>query len=145
MRIARLLTAVGLVWALALGFSVSPKAQGQMSDDDFDKLMKSVGQTSGSIRKNTEGAMMDGVAADATKMAGLMKDNMTFWTQRKNQEAADWAKSAMDHATALAKSATAKDAAGVAEHSKGLGGTCQTCHMKNRDKAADGTYMIKKS
>jgi cytochrome c556 len=45
---------------------------------------------------------------------------------------------------ALEKSIAAKDTAGMAEHSKALGGTCQTCHMKYRDKAADGTYMIKK-
>ena len=145
MRVARMLTAVAVAWVVAMALTVAPKAQGQMmTDEDYDKLMKSVGQTAGSLRKNLEGSMADGIAADAKKMADLMKSNQTFWTQRKNQEAADWAKGAMDHAMAIEKAVAAKDMAGAADHQKQLGATCQTCHMKYRDKAADGTYMIKK-
>jgi cytochrome c556 len=50
----------------------------------------------------------------------------------------------MDHATSIATAATAKDAAAVGAATKQLMGTCATCHGKYRDKAADGTYMIKK-
>ena len=144
MRIARMMTAVAIAWVVAMGLAVAPNAQGQMTDEDYDKLMKSVGQTSGSLRKNVEGQMADGIAADAKKMTELMKSNQTFWTQRKNQEAADWAKGAMDHSMAVEKAVAAKDVAGVADHAKQLMGTCQPCHLKYRDKAADGTYMIKK-
>jgi len=77
-------------------------------------------------------------------MAGLFKDSQAFFTDRKMAEAADWAKGAMDAATALNKAAAAKNAEGVAAASKTLGGTCATCHAKYREKAADGTYVIKK-
>ncbi len=143
MRIARFMTAAGLAWLVALTMSVSPSAQTK-TDEDFAKLMKGVGATNGAIRKGAEGAMMDTVATEATKMAGLFKDAQAFWTDRKVTEAADWSKAAMDAATALNKAAAEKNAEGVAAASKTLGGTCQTCHMKYRDKAADGTCMIKK-
>jgi len=145
MRFARLLTTASMVWVLAIMFSAVPTAQGNMTDEDYDKLMKSVGATIGSLRKNVEAQASDGIVADAKKMTELMKGNQAFWTQRKNTEAADWAKGAADHAAAIEKGAAAKDMAAVGDHTKQLMATCQTCHMKNRDKAADGTYIIKKS
>jgi cytochrome c556 len=145
MRIARLFAAASMVWLLAVTFAAAPTAQGNMTDEDYDKLMKSVGQTVGSLRKNVEAQAADAIVADAKKMTELMKSNQTFWTQRKNTEAADWAKGAGEHAAAIEKAATAKDMAAVGEHTKQIMGSCQTCHMKYRDKAADGTYMIKKS
>jgi cytochrome c556 len=144
MRFARFITAAAMAWLLAVTFSAAPTAQGPMSDADYDKLMKSVGATIGSLRKNVEAQATDGIVADAKKMTELMKSNQTFWTQRKNTEAADWAKGAAEHAAAIEKGATAKDMAAVGDHTKQLMATCQTCHMKNRDKAADGTYILKK-
>jgi hypothetical protein len=144
MRFVRVLTAAGMAWAMAVTFSATPTAQGKMTDEDFSKVMKAVGATSGSLRKNIEGQAADGIVADAKKMADLMKTNMTFWTERGNKEAADWAKGAMDAAAAIDKAATAKDMAAVSTEAKTLNSSCATCHMKNRERAADGTYSIKK-
>lgn len=144
MRIARLLTAAGLGWALAVSLSITPQAQGQMTEADFATMMKAVGAANGGIRTAMQGQDMAALATNAKKMADLMKQNQTFWTEQKNQEAADWAKGALDHATQLAAAAEAKDANGTAEHAKALGGTCAQCHTKYREKAADGSYMIKK-
>ena len=115
-----------------------------MTDEDFSKVMKSVGATSGSLRKNIEGQAADGIVADAKKMTDLMKINMTFWNEQRNKEAADWAKGAMEAAAAIDTAVAAKDMAAVAASAKVLGSSCQTCHMKYRDRAADGTYSIKK-
>jgi cytochrome c556 len=136
--------ASAMAWLVATAFSVAPMAQAKMTEEDYDKLMKSVGQTASSLRKNAEAQNADGVGADARKMAGLFKDVNSFWTQQDNKEAAEWAKSAMDHATEIDKAAAAKNMAGVGEHTKLMMGMCQTCHAKYRDRAADGTYSIKK-
>ncbi len=144
MRMARLFVASAMAWLIAITFSTAPMAQAKMTEEDYDKLMKSVGQTAGSLRKNAESQNADAVSADAKKMAGLFKDANTFWTQQGNTEAAEWAKSAMDHATEIDKAAATKNMAGVGEHAKLMMGTCQTCHAKYRDRAADGTYSIKK-
>jgi hypothetical protein len=141
---ARLFMASAMAWLVATAFSVTPMAQAKMTEEDYDKVMKAVGQTVGSLRKNAEAQNADGVSADARKMAGLFKDAGTFWTQQNNKEAADWAKSAMDHAAEIDKAAAANNLAGVGEHTKMMMGVCQTCHAKHRDRAADGTYSIKK-
>lgn len=144
MRIARWLVALAMAWLIATAVSVTPAAQSKMTEEDYDKVMKSVGQTVGLLRKNAEAQNADGVSADAKKIAGLFKDVNTFWTQHNNKEAAGWATSAMDLATEIDKATAAKNMAGVGEHTKLMMGTCQTCHAKYRDRAADGTYSIKK-
>ena len=144
MRISRLFMGSAMAWLTAAAFSAAPMAQAGMTEEDYDKLMKAVGQTAGSLRKNAEAQNAEGVSADARKMAGLFKDANAFWTQQSNKEAADWAKGAMDHALEIDKAAAAKNMAGVGEHAKMMMGACQTCHSKYRDRAADGTYSIKK-
>ena len=98
MRFVRLATAALMVWLLAVTFTAVPTAQAPMSEADYTTLMKSVGATLGSLRKNVEAQAADGIAADAKKMTDLMKDNQKFWVARKNTEAADWAKGAADNA-----------------------------------------------
>ncbi|MDH4065076.1 MAG: hypothetical protein OEW19_11800 [Acidobacteriota bacterium] len=144
MRAARFASVATLAWLLAISLTVVPKAQAPTSDEDFDKLMKSVGQTVGSMRKNMEGQMGSAVAADAKKMADLQKNNAAFWSARKADDAVEWATSAMNHAMEIDKAVAANNMASAAEHMKMMMGTCGQCHMKYRDKAADGTYMIKK-
>ncbi len=142
MRVSRFLMAAGLALLVAITMSVAPSAQAK-TDEDYDKLMKSVGAANGAMRKAAEGQMADGVAAEAKKLQALFKDVNAFWTGRKNTEAAEWAASAMNHAAEVEKAATAKDMAGAAGHMKLLGGVCQTCHAKNREKTETG-FMIKK-
>ena len=145
MRAARVLSVVTAAWLIAFGWSVVPSAQAPKTDEEYDKLMKSVGATVGSMRKNMEGQLADAVLADAKKMATLQKDNAAFWTSRKVIEAAEWATAAANHAGEVEKAVAAKNMAGAGEHMKLLMGTCAQCHTKYRDKAADGTYIIKKS
>ncbi len=87
--------------------------------------------------------MMAEAGKDAQKLATLFKDVEAFWTARKVTDAAEWGHAAMMHAQNLDKALTAKDTAKVAEEMKMLGGACQTCHTKYRDKAPDGTFRMK--
>lgn len=134
----------GLAGLLALGLTVAPSAQAPANEEDFDKLMKEVGATAGSLRKNMEGPAADAVAADARKMVELQKNNAAFWTARQTEDAAEWATAAMNHAAALDKAATGGDMAAAAEHLKLMMGTCGQCHTKYRDKSPDGGFVIKK-
>jgi len=144
MRAARFASIAVLAWLVAIGFAIVPSAQAPMSEEDFDKAMKSVGATVGSMRKNMEAQAADAVAADAKKMVELQKGNVAFWTARKTQDATEWATASMNHATALEQAAAAKNMAAAAESMKMLMGTCAQCHGKYRDKGADGSYILKK-
>jgi cytochrome c556 len=135
---------VTLAWLIAFGFSTVPTAQAPKSDEEYDKLMKAVGATVGSMRKNMEGQMADAVVADAKKIAALQKDSAAFWTAGKVTEAAEWSTAAANHAGEVQKAVVAKNLAGAAEHMKMLIGTCAQCHAKYRDKATDSRYIIKK-
>lgn len=139
MRISRFLAAAGMALALAVTMSVTSLAQAK-TDEDYDKLMKAVGAANGAMRGAAKEANAAGVSAEAAKMVALFKDAQAFWTARSNAEAADWAGTAMKHADAIAKSTDMGAAMGAL---KELGGTCQTCHTKYRDKDANG-FIIKK-
>jgi cytochrome c556 len=90
-----------------------------------------------------KGADPKAAAAEAEKLVVLFKDAQQFWTARSNKEAADWAASAGVHAAEIVKAGNAGNAEGVASHAKELGGVCQTCHAKNREKTETG-FAIKK-
>ena len=139
MRVSRFLIAAGLAFLVTITMSVTPSAQAK-TDEDYDKLMKGVGAANGAMRKATDG---DAVAAEATKLVALFKDVNAFWTARKNTEAAEWATAAMNHAAEIEKAAMAKDMPGAQGHIKELGGVCQTCHAKYREKTETG-FVIKK-
>jgi cytochrome c556 len=139
MRVSRFLMAAGMALAVAITMSVSPMAQAN-TDEDYDKLMKAVGAANGAMRGAAKEQNAAGISAEAAKMVGLFKDTQAFWTARNNAEAAEWAGAAMKHADAVAKAADMGAAMGAM---KELGGTCQTCHAKYRDKDASG-FIIKK-
>ena len=120
MRAARFASIAALVWLVAIGFAVVPSAQPPTSEEDFDKAMKAVGATAGSMRKNLEAKSADAVAADAKKMVDLQKGNVAFWTARKAQDATEWAQAALNHAQAVEKAAAANNLDAAAEPLKDL-------------------------
>jgi cytochrome c556 len=138
MRVSRFLMAAGLAVLIGASSMAIVSAQAK-TDEDFTKLMKAVGAANGAVRKAT-GADQ---AAEAEKLVTLFKDAQQFWTARSNKEAADWSAAAAMHADELAKAAKAGNAAAAAGHMKELGGTCQSCHAKYREKTETG-YAIKK-
>ena len=140
MRFARLLTAASMVWLLAVTFAAAPTAQGNMTDEDYDKLMKAVGAANGAMRGAAKEMNAAGISAEAAKMVALFKDAEGFWKSRNNTEAAEWSATAMKHADAIAK-ATGPEA--IMGAMKELGGTCQACHAKYRE-GAPGSFSIKK-
>ena len=140
MRVSRFLIAAGLALLVAITMSVTPSAQSK-TDEDYDKLMKAVGAANGAMRAAAKEQNASGVTAEAQKLVALFKDAQAFWTARQNTEAAEWAGTAMTHAATIAKSTDMTASMGAM---KELGGVCQTCHAKYREKTETG-FVIKKS
>ncbi|MEO8680313.1 MAG: hypothetical protein ABI665_14780, partial [Vicinamibacterales bacterium] len=139
MRVSRFLLMAGAA-LVAVGMTAGLSAQSK-TDEDYDKLMKGVGAANGAMRKATE---PDAIGAEAKKLQALFKDANQFWMGRSNKEAADWATTAMNQAAAIEKAAVAKNTEGIAASLKELGGSCQACHAKYREKTETG-FAIKKS
>jgi cytochrome c556 len=119
--------------------SVAVSAQAK-TEEDFHKLMQGVGAANGAMRKAADATA---TAAEAAKLETLFKDSAQFWTAQKNTEAAEWSTAAAGHAAAIVTAAKAGKMEDAAAHQKELGGTCQTCHAKYREKTETG-YAIKK-
>ena len=139
MRVSRVLMAAGLAVLVSVGSVAILSAQAK-TDEDYDKLMKAVGAANGAMRKAADPAA---ASVEAAKLVALFKDVQQFWTARSNKEAADWAASAGVHAAEIEKAGKAGNAEGVASHAKELGGVCQACHTKYREKTETG-FAIKK-
>jgi len=139
MRVTRFLTAAGLALLFAVTMSMSSLAQAK-TDEDYDKLMKAVGAANGAMRGAAKEMNAAGISAEATKMVALFKDVEAFWKSRNNTEAAEWAAAAMKHADSISTASGPEATMGAM---KELGGTCQACHAKYRDKDANG-FIIKK-
>ena len=139
MRVSRFLMAAGLAVLVGVSSMAIVSAQSK-TDEDYDKLMKSVGAANGALRKAAD---PKAASEEAAKLVALFKDAQQFWTARNNKEAADWSAAAGAHAAEIQKAGAAGNAEGVAAHAKELGGTCQSCHMKYREKTETG-FAIKK-
>jgi cytochrome c556 len=139
MRVFRLFVTAGLAMLVGVGSVAMLSAQSK-TDEDYDKLMKSVGAANGAMRKAADAAA---TGAEAAKLVTLFKDAQQFWTARNNKEAADWSAAAATHAAAIETAAKANNAEQIAAHQKELGGTCQSCLMKYREKTETG-FAIKK-
>ena len=137
MRVSRFLMAAGLA---VLVMSVAIVSAQSKTDEDYDKLMKGVGQANGALRKAAD---PKAAAVEAEKLVALFKDAQQFWNGRGNKEAADWAGAAGAHAAEIVTAGNAGNAEGVAAHAKELGGMCMTCHTKYREKTESG-FVIKK-
>jgi cytochrome c556 len=131
--------AAGLAVLVGVG-SMSVLSAQSKTDEDYDKLMKGVGAANGALRKAAD---PKAASVEAAKLVALFKDAQQFWTARNNKEAADWSAAAMTHAAAIEKAGAAGNAEEVAAHAKELGGTCQSCHAKYREKTETG-FAIKK-
>ena len=139
MRVRAVVMMMGFATMVAVGVSVALSAQAK-TDEDYDKLMKAVGAANGAMRKAADPGA---AAAESKKLEALFKEVAVFWTGRSNKEAADWATAAMNQAAAISKAAGANNTEGVAAAQKELGGTCQACHGKYREKTETG-YAIRK-
>ena len=104
MRVSRFLMAAGV--AVLVGSVAMVSAQSK-TDEDYDKLMKSVGAANGALRKAAD---PKAAATEAEKMVALFKDAQQFWTARGNKDAADTAAAAGTHAAAIVKEGNAGNA-----------------------------------
>lgn len=105
---------------------------------DLDAIMKQVQPTMQSLKKNLDGKMGDGAAADAAKLEMLFRDVEAVFTKMKAQDAVDLAKNARMAIGEAAKAVKAGNYEGaLAAHGK-AGGACKGCHTNYREKTADG-------
>ena len=109
----------------------------------FQHAMKGLGAAQMSLRGNVTTRNYDGVARDAATMKASLTTAEQFWTERKAQDAIDFARAGLKGATELETAANTKNDEGIAAAQKAIGGACMGCHAAHRERLPDGTFEIK--
>ena len=80
-----------------------------MTEQDYDAIMKKVGATYASMRKNLDSGEVTGAAKDPQQLAELFGEAEKFWAQHKKQDAVKWSQMARTYATEIADALTAAE------------------------------------
>jgi hypothetical protein len=112
-------------------------------DEDYQKWMKTVGATSGSLRKNL--AAKDGAAAsaDAKKLQEVFDQVHDYWQKKNVDDASKFAMDARDGFHDVAEQASAGKFDDASATLKKASASCGGCHNAHREKAADGSWKMK--
>ena len=129
-----------LLFAGVTGFGMF----GQTPDEqEFEKWMKTVNATMGTLRTNLQGKAATESAADAAKLAEIFKKSEQFWQTRKKDDAVDWSKKAAAAALEIEAAAKANDFDKAGAAMRSLFGNCAGCHTAYRERGPDGSYRFK--
>jgi hypothetical protein len=136
MRKASVLIAICFLLAVALAV----RGQNQQTQDPMTRIMTQVAPAWTSLQMNLDSGNAAALATDADRLQRLFAAAERFFTGKKMQEAADWAKQSADAAGAAAKAAKAGT---VDKNAKAAIGQCKQCHDVYRQKNQDGSYSLK--
>ena len=116
---------------------------GEKPPESYVKNMKETNATAQELRKSVEAMDYVAIAREAATLKTLFATTLSFWEERKMEDAVGVAKSGAKAASDLEAAAKAKNDETVASAAKTLQGTCKTCHDAHRERLPDGTSEIK--
>jgi cytochrome c556 len=126
---------VGLV-----GFAVIAS---EKPPDSYVKNMKDTNTAAADLRKSVEAKDYQAIARQAASIKVLFDNTLSFWEERKAEDAIGFAKTGSKAAADLEAAAKSKNDDGVASAAKAVQGICKTCHDAHRERLPDGSSEIK--
>ena len=109
---------------------------------EYQPLMKAAASANGMLQKNVQGDLAAAVSNAAEVKSAFQKIEQ-FWAKHKVADAQEFAKNAQQAADEAQMAAKAGNKEGAMAAAKKIGASCQGCHQAHREKAADGSFMIK--
>lgn len=106
-------------------------------------VMKEVGPTCGSLKKNLDAGSADMALKDAQQLQKLFKETRQFWAKRKTADAAGFASTGEAALKDIVKATKGGDTTAAKASFETLLGTCKSCHGAHREKGPDGKWKIK--
>ena len=128
---------VGVLTLMASGLVLTAQ-----DNHEFETWMKSVGSSTGAIRKMEKKTGPE-VVAGAEKISGVYENMIAYWRQRNADDAVKLSQDGKAAAVELASAANAGDEAKATAAFAKVGGTSKPCHDAHREKNAEGKYIIK--
>ena len=126
--------------AVTVGIAVSAA---EKPSAEFQAAMKNAGAAVQSVGKATAAKDYAQVEKDAATLTASFQVVGKHFTQAKNDAALVHCKEAYGAVGEIAAAAKAKDDAAIGAATKKLGAACGACHMAHREKAEDGSFLIK--
>lgn len=134
----RISVVIGLCMVVAIVLSATAQ-EGR----PYEQIMKEVGPTFQSLKRNIDGKMGADAAKDGQKLEALFKEVEAYWSKTKTQDAISFAKAAQTAAAEAAAAAKANNMEGALTAHGSIGKNCKGCHDAHRERLPDGTYKIK--
>ena len=108
----------------------------------YTQLMKEIGPTFASLKKNLDSNAADGAVQDAEKLQGLFKETEAFWAQFNTKDAVDHAKNAQKAFAEISAKAKNNDIKAAQKAYGTIGSICGDCHFSHREDTGKG-FVIK--
>ena len=108
-----------------------------------NQIMKDVGATFPSLKKNLDANNAAAAAEDAAKLEGFFSEAEAFWTPLNTEDAVVFSKRARAAATAIGNAAKANDMKAAQASYTVLQRACGNCHSAHREEMTGGSFNIK--
>ena len=108
----------------------------------YTQVMKDIGATFASLKKNLDGNSAAAAAEDAAKLEALFKETEAFWTPFKTKDAIDYAKRAQEAFAEVGAKAKDADIKAAQTAYGAIGSICGDCHFSHREDTGKG-FIIK--
>lgn len=108
----------------------------------YDQIMKDVGATFASLRKNLDANTAAAAAEDAAKLERLFTETEAFWAPLNTRDAVGFAKSAREASAAVGAAAKNNDIKAAQASVAAVQKSCGLCHFSHREETDKG-FLIK--
>ncbi len=108
----------------------------------YNLIMKDVGPTFQSLKKNLDGNNGAAAAADAAKLQALFTEVESFWAPFETKDAVGFAQRARDAAGAVGAAAKGNDMKAAQDSYATIQKSCANCHFAHREETAKG-FLIR--
>ena len=108
----------------------------------YNQIMKDVGSTFASLKKNLDANSAAAAAADAAKLEGLFTETEAFWARLNTRDAVGFAKSAREASAAVGAAAKNNDIKAAQASVATVQKFCGLCHFSHREETDKG-FLIK--
>ena len=108
----------------------------------YNQIMKDVGTTFASLKKNLDSNSATAAAQDAARLEGLFTETEAFWAPLDTKDAVNAAKRARDAAAAVAAAARSNDLKAAQASYSVIQKSCANCHFTHREETGKG-FLIR--
>lgn len=108
----------------------------------YNQVMKEIGATFASLKKNLDGNSAAAAAEDAGKLEAFFKEVEAYWAPFKTKDAIDHAKHAQEAFAEVGAKAKGSDIKAALTAYGTIGSICGDCHFSHREDTGKG-FIIK--